>query len=102
MSKIPAHTRPEPVTITSWPWQTSPSLGSSGQDFKGEAREAYTCLLTKHGQAQPQNPMQQEPGQWAPHTSDSRLEIRLQVQDLGKLCVPQASLLTSASTPLSL
>lgn len=44
----------------------------------------------------------QQREQPAPHTFDSKLLVRLQVQGPRKPCVPQATLLTSSSPPLSL
>ena len=71
-------------------------------DFKTEAKKARDHLPANCWQRQAEDPAEQEPEDLSPHTSDSKLEIRLQVQGRGKPWVPQAALLTPSSSPLSL
>jgi len=71
-------------------------------DFKTEAKKARDHLPSNCWQCQAEDPAEQEPEDLSPHTSDSKLEIRLQVQGRGKPCVPEAALLTLSSSPLLL
>lgn len=94
------HQELRPLRSLNQPWKPL-SLGLHGQDFRADFRKSKPAC-PELWQRRVEHVAGQQPEWPAPHTFDSKLLIRLQVQGPRKPCVSQAALLTSSSSPLSL